>query len=75
MSTNGIRDLAALAADDAEIERTLTAEDRAALASVEFDWDARVESMEERQNRRALVYCLPIIIASIVIILIARGGF
>lgn len=56
---NGIRDLAALAADDAAVEREISVWPRDVIR-IELDhyaddWDARVEAMEDQANRRALV--------------------
>lgn len=70
----GLRDLTALAEDDAAVEECIRQEDPAALAYLCDDWDARVEAMEERANVRALVFCAPIALIALAIIVAVWGA-
>ena len=82
---NGIRDLAALAADDAEVERAINALPDAELldlAGYAAEWDERrdaysTDQQEEWANRRALAlpsWFVPATVVLLTIIVLAWGA-
>jgi hypothetical protein len=81
MYTNGIRDLAALAADDAQAEREIDQQGgnalRLALHAYAFhnqDGLTPADLEEELLNRRALVRCLPVSVVALLVLFAVWGA-